>query len=164
MSATSAIPHYGPNERAVQHLIDRAERLGSEEATALFEARVAWFELRADSSVERAALSAAGREAKRAGRYDAYQRARQEAATAFRRARRGEVGPWLSVAFAVSNAAGALVVADLLSQRDFQLLYGPWHQAIGDYRADDRRLVATGPGNATDSRGTASRRRVGVGS
>lgn len=151
---------FGPNQVAVEGLITRAGRLDRAEALALFEARVAWFELRADSSVERAALQVALRSASRSGRLQAYQRARQQAASAFREARRGEVGPWLSVAFAVSNAAGALVVADLLDQRHFHLLYGPWRQAIGD-----RRLVALGPGTGTGTAAaTVRRHRAGTAS
>ncbi len=144
---------YGPNQTAVESFIARAGELDREEALALFEARVAWFELRADSSAERSSLQSALKAAARGGRLGAYQQARQRAAAAFREARRGEVGPWLSVAFAVSNAVGALVVADLLAQRDFQLLYGPWQQAVGS-----RRLVALGPGDAVG----APRHRVGT--
>jgi hypothetical protein len=143
---------FGPNQAAVETLIGRAARLDRAEALALFEARAAWFEARADSSVERSALQAAMRVASRSGRLNAYQAARQQAAAAFREARRGEIGPWLSVAFAVSNAAGALAVADLLGQREFQLLFGPWQRAIGE-----RRLVATGPGKVA-SFGTARQR------
>ena len=51
----------------------------------------------------------------------------------------GTVGPWLSVSVAVADAAGALVVEDLLSARTFDMLFGPWQQAIG-------RLQPVGPG------------------
>ncbi len=74
-------------------------------------------------------------------------------ASSSRQARHGEVGPWLSVAFAVSNAAGALVVADLLDRSDYYLLYGPWHQSIGDV------LAPVGPGPAATE---PSRRRVAL--
>ena len=42
---------------------------------------------------------------------------------------------------AVANAAGALVVEDTLEPKPFDLLFGPWQQAMG-------RLVPTGPGSA----------------
>lgn len=135
------MPDLGPNRAAVSRIIARAATLRHDEVMALFEARIAWFELRTDAYAEREALRSAARVARRAGRVGAYDEARREAAEAFRRARHGEVGPWLSVAFAVSNAAGALVVADLLDRRDHQLLYGPWRQAIGE-----EPLVPVGPG------------------
>jgi hypothetical protein len=148
-----SMQQYGPNQAAVESFMARAAALTHAEGLSLFEARVAWFELRADASVEPAALQSALRVASRSGRLTAYQQARTHAAAAFRGARRGDVGPWLSVAHAVSNAAGALVVADLLSQRDFQLLYGPWEQAVGH-----RRLIAVGPGDALGAR----RHRIGI--
>jgi len=135
------LAEFGANHAAVSSLIKRASRLRVDEAMALFEARVAWFELRTDAAAEHEALASAERVAKRAGRLGATRAARKAAADAFRQARRGEIGPWLSVAHAVSNAAGALVLADLLDQRDYQLLYGPWRQALGDDQ-----LVAMGPG------------------
>ena len=146
---------FGPNHGAVGALIARAGMLLHDEAMALFEARVAWFETRSEGYAERDAVRAASRVASRSGRLPAYEEARREAAAAFRRARHGEVGPWLSVATTISNAAGALVVADLLDRRDYQLLYGPWRQAIG--QAD---LVPVGPGVVTPEE---SRRRMLVG-
>lgn len=125
-----------------------------EEAMALFEARVAWFETRAEGYRERDAARSASRVAARAGRLEAYEQARRAAAAAFRAARHGDVGPWLSVATTIANAAGALVVVDLLDRRDYQLLYGPWRQAIG--QAD---LVPVGPGVTP----AESRRRMLVG-
>ncbi len=133
---------FGPNRTAVNSLIRRAATLLREEAMALFEARIAWFETRTEGYAEHDALRSAARVAARAGRQASYEQARREAASAFRTARYGEIGPWLSVATAVSNAAGALVVADLLDLRDYRLLYGPWELAIG------RDLVAVGPGRA----------------
>ena len=146
---------FGPNHGAVGALIARAGMLLHDEAMALFEARVAWFETRSEGYAERDAVRAVSRVASRSGRLPAYEEARREAAAAFRRARHGEVGPWLSVATTISNAAGALVVADLLDRRDYQLLYGPWRQAIGESP-----LVAVGPGTATSAE---HRRRLLVG-
>jgi hypothetical protein len=136
----------------VDTLIARAAMLLHHEALELFEARVAWFETRAEGYGERDALRSAVHVATRAGRLAAYEAARREAAAAFRTARRGEVGPWHSVATAVANAAGATVVADLLDRRDYYLLAGPWRQAIGE--SD---LVAVGPGHEVP--GTTERRR-----
>ncbi len=132
---------FGSNGVAVSSLIERAARLRPDEAVSVFGARIAWFELRTDAAAEHDALRSAEKVAKRAGRLVAYGAARSAAADAFRHARRGEIGPWLSVAHAISNAAGALVIADLLDHRDYQLLYGPWQQAIGE-----EQLVPVGPG------------------
>jgi hypothetical protein len=145
---------FGPNRAAVGSLIGRAGMLLHDEAMDLFESRAAWFETRSEGYDERDALRAASRVAARSGRAAAYESARREAAAAFRKARRGEVGPWLSVAKAVSNAAGALVLSDLLDRRDYQLLYGPWHQAIGEA------MVPVGPGPVA---ATQRRRRVVAG-
>ena len=147
---------YGPNRAAVASLIARAGMLLHEEAMTLFESRVAWFETRAEGYTERDALRAASRVAARSGRAAGYDSARRDAAAAFRTARRGEIGPWLSVAKAVSNAAGALVLADVLDRRDYQLLYGPWHQAIGEAR------VPVGPGRigASEPEAPQPRRRL----
>ena len=149
------MPDLGPNHAAVAALIARAAMLQHDECNLLFEARAAWYESRADGYGERDALRSATRAATAAGRTAAYESARREAASAFRRARRGEVGPWLSVASTVSNAAGAVAVADLLERRDYQLLYGPWRQALG--QAD---LVPVGPGTA---QAAESRRRILIG-
>jgi hypothetical protein len=145
----------GPNHVAVSALINRAAMLLHQEALTLFEARAAWLETRTEGYGERDALRVATRLAARAGRMSAYEQARHDAASAFRKARHGEIGPWLSVATAISNAAGALVVADLLERRDYYLLYGPWRQAIG--QSD---LVPVGPGVVTPEE---SRRRMLVG-
>lgn len=137
---------FGPNRAPVGALIARAGMLLHDEAMLLFEARIAWFETRSEGYAERDALRSAGRVAARSGREAAYEAARREAAVAFRKARHGEIGPWLSVAKAVANAAGALVLHDLLDRRDYQLLYGPWNQAIGDSK------VPVGPGIGAESR------------
>lgn len=137
---------FGPNRAPVGALVARAGMLLHEEAMLLFEARVAWFETRSEGYAERDALRSAARVASRSSRTAAYDAARREAAVAFRKARHGEIGPWLSVAKAVANAAGALVLADLLDRRDYQLLYGPWNQAIGDSR------VPVGPGIPSEAR------------
>ncbi len=131
---------YGPASAIVYRLVDRAERLTLEESADLFRARSART-LIAGSEAERRALGRAERAARITGREVAYHEAREAAAAAFRRARQGQVGPWLTVSGAVANAAGALVVEDMLDQKPFDLLFGPWEQALG-------RLVPVGPGSA----------------
>lgn len=135
---------FGPNRAPVGALIARAGMLLHDEAMLLFEARVAWFETRSEGYAERDALRSAAKVASRSSRTAAYEAARREAAVAFRKARHGEVGPWLSVAKAVANAAGALALHDLLDRRDYQLLYGPWNQAIADNK------VPVGPGHVSE--------------
>ncbi len=48
-------------------------------------------------------------------------------------------GPWLVVGSAIANAAGALVLEEMLDQKDLASLLGPWRQAIGT-------MVPVGPG------------------
>jgi len=108
------------------------------EASDLFEARSARV-LISGADAERRALGNAERAARRSGREEEYRSAREAASAAFRRAREGSIGPWLTVTGAVSNAAGALVVEDLLDPKVFRMLFGPWQQAIGT-------LTPVGPG------------------
>ncbi|HEX5040140.1 MAG TPA: hypothetical protein VFW95_08405 [Candidatus Limnocylindria bacterium] len=131
---------YGPASALVYRLVDRAETLTLEESADLFRARSART-LISGADAERRALGRAERAARITGRTEAYHEAREAAAAAFRRARTGSIGPWLTVSGAVSNAAGALVVEDTLESKPFDLLFGPWQQALG-------RLVPTGPGSA----------------
>lgn len=112
--------------------------LSPEETSDLFQARSART-LISGSETERLALREAGRVARRTGREDAYRDAREAAAAAFRASMRGSVGPWLTVTGAISNAAGALVVQDVLDPKSFSMLFGPWQQAIGN-------LMPVGPG------------------
>ncbi|HEX7197462.1 MAG TPA: hypothetical protein VF364_11600 [Candidatus Limnocylindria bacterium] len=88
---------------------------------------------------ERLALARARRAAIRSGRQDAYELARHAAATAWRHALPETQGPWLMVGAAIANAAGALVVEDVIDDKAFHLLVGPWEQALGS-------LVPVGPG------------------
>jgi hypothetical protein len=131
---------FGPASALVFLLVDRAERLTLEESADLFRARSART-LIAGSEAERRALGRAERAARITGRTKEYHEAREAAAAAFRRARQGSTGPWLTVSGAVANAAGALVVEDTLDAKPFDLLFGPWQQALG-------RIIPVGPGSA----------------
>jgi hypothetical protein len=148
---------YGPKRDDVRRIIDRAAHLSVEDAQAIIAARLAWEPRRGTDDVERRALRAAFRAAKRSKRLEAYEAARFDAAVTLRMARRGEVGPWLTVAAAVSNAAGATVVEDLLDPTDFEILYRWWR--VGTAGAQ---LTPVGPGHAPF--GAAQRRGSGVGS
>ena len=143
--------NYGPAAVLVHRLVDRAETLTMEEAADLFRARAART-LIAGSEAERRALGRAERAARITGREEAYHEAREAAAAAFRRARHGTTGPWLTVSGAVANAAGALVVEDSLETKPFDLLFGPWQQALG-------RLTPVGPGSALMLEPVGDRRR-----
>lgn len=129
---------YGPASVLVDRLIDRVGRLSPDEAADLFRAR-AYRAMDRGQDADRQAHAEAARAASVTGRRLEYWAARRAAAAAWQRARRGTVGPWLSVSVAVADAAGALVVEDLLSGRTFDMLFGPWQQAIG-------RLQPVGPG------------------
>jgi hypothetical protein len=142
---------FGPASALVHRLVDRAETLTLEESADLFRARSART-LISGSDAERRALGRAERAARITGRSSEYHEAREAAAAAFRRARAGSIGPWLTVSGAVANAAGALVVEDTLESKPFDLLFGPWQQAMG-------RLVPTGPGSAFAEPAKALRRR-----
>jgi hypothetical protein len=139
---------FGRATSAVDRLIDRASTVTMEEAIDLFEAR-STRTLISGADAERRALALAQRTARRAGREDEYRRAREDAAAAFRRAREGTVGPWLTVTGAVANAAGALVVRDMLETKDFTMLFGPWQQAIGS-------MTPVGPGHGVGSLGSGA--------
>jgi hypothetical protein len=121
----------------VTRLVDRAEHITLEEAADLFRARSART-LIVGHEAERRALGRAERAARVTGREHEFHEAREAAAAAFRRARHGTTGPWLTVSGAVTNAAGALVVEDVLDAKPFELLFGPWQQALG-------RLAPEGP-------------------
>ena len=95
---------FGPNGEAVVALIDRASRLTRQEAEGLAAARVAaWV-------------------AATTGAWDAAWAAAWAAAAAARAA------AW----DAARVAARALVVRDLISPEQFDILYGPWASVIGD--------------------------------
>ena len=136
---------YGPATILVQRLIEHAEHLSDEEAADLFRAR-AVRTLRHGPIEERRAHAVAVRAAAVAGRETEYHAAAQAAAAAWGRARHASVSVRLTVGVAFANAASALVVEDLLPADAFDMLFGPWQQAIG-------RLIPVGPGYAFADRG-----------
>jgi hypothetical protein len=146
---------YGPNDQAVQQLIARARHVSAEDGHAILDARMDFVGVRAADDAERAALRRVQTAARRSRRLEAYNEARHAVATALREARHGEVGPWLSVSATIANAAGAVVVQDLLDLEDFELLYRPWRLAT-----QRSGLVPTGPGRTPF--GVPQRRRTGT--
>jgi len=129
---------YGPSNILVHQLIERAGNLTMDEAADLYQAHAARLLIQG-SAAERLALRRARHVAARVGRLTEYEEARHAAATAWRRALPETQGPWLLVGAAISNAAGALVVEDVLEDAPYQVLIGAWRQALG-------RLVPVGPG------------------
>jgi hypothetical protein len=110
----------GPNGREVAALIDRAGRLTPEESEALGAARAAPLAAyqRAPQAAAWSATWSAARNAARIAAWDvAGKVARDAAGNAARNA------AW--------NAASALVVRDLITPEQFDLLYGPWRDVIG---------------------------------
>lgn len=106
---------YGPNSEAVAALIERARRLTADKEWSL---SVAW-----EAGTERwQAARAAAREAAWDARREAWAAAR--AATPWNAA-------W-AAAGAVEDAALALVVRDLIIPAQFEVLYGPWREVVGD--------------------------------
>jgi hypothetical protein len=154
------VEHFGPNTRLVDRLLDAASVMDTAAAQRLFNARVEWLEVRADGLGEAVAARMAREAARHGGRLKPYEAARTEAAITVRDARR-QLGPahWLSVSAAVVNAAGALVVADLLDHRHFEALFGPWRNAFGDPAS----LVPMGPGGVITHFVPRRRRAVPVG-
>lgn len=132
----------GPHASRVAQLVERAGELDTISVQRLFHA---WGGLTAsttDPYMEPRCLRRARNEARRADRTKAFDEARTQAAERFRRAHRGDIGPTIGLSMAIANAAGALVVADLLDPETFDWLYGPWRIAIDD--APD--LTPVGPG------------------
>ena len=132
------VGEYGVASTMVDRVIARAATIDIDEAADLYRAHGARL-LLSGSGAERAALHEAARVARRVGRTAAYERARRAAARAWRSKLPREQGPWLFVGATIANAAGALVLEDVLEARTFRFLFGPWQQAIG-------RLVPLGPG------------------
>jgi hypothetical protein len=124
----------GPVDQLVQH----AGEMTLDEAADLYRAYAAHILIQG-SDAERRALAHARASAARTQRTDEYEHARHLAAAAWRAALPSAAGPWLIVGRAIANAAGALVLQGTLDDRSYQVLYGPWRQAIGT-------LVAVGPG------------------
>ncbi len=101
----------GRNGREVAALIDRAGRLTSDETRRLAAARVA----------ARVAAQEAAREAARVAARDAARDAAWAAAQA---------AAWDAAWAAAWAAATALVVRDLITPEQFDVLYGPWASVI----------------------------------
>jgi hypothetical protein len=144
---------YGQATTLVQRLVDRAGKLTLDEAADVYQAHAARILIQGVAA-ERLALAHARRAAARSGRHNAYDLARRDAATAWRHGLPESQGPWLMVGAAIANAAAALVVEDLLDDRTFHLLIGPWEQAIG-------RLVPVGPGEPVIEHAPAIAGRIG---
>lgn len=138
----------GPVDRLVEH----AGELTLDEAVDLYRAYAAHILIQG-SDAERQALGRARAAAARTQRTDAYELARHAAASAWRAALPSTEGPWLAVGRAIANAAGALVVQGSLDERAYQLLYGPWRQAIGT-------LTPVGPGSGAVLVAPGARRRT----
>jgi hypothetical protein len=136
---------YGPATVLVQRLIEHAGHLTEEEAADLFRAR-AYRTLSHGPLEERRAHAVAARAAAIAGRTAEFRAAAQAAAAAWGRARHVSASIRLTVGVAVANAAGALVLEDVLPADAFDTLFGPWQQAIG-------KLIPVGPGYAFAERG-----------
>ena len=129
---------YGPASTLVQRVIDRAGALTIEDAADLYRAYGARI-LISGEAAERKALAEAHRAAAISRLEPEYDRARHAAARAWRRALPPDQGPWLMVGRTIANATGALVVAEVLDHKQFDLLIGPWRQAFG-------MLTPVGPG------------------
>ena len=132
---------YGPASTLVDRLVARAGALTLDEAADIYQAHAARVLIQG-TGAERIGLVKARRAATRAGLLGEYERARHAAASAWRHGLPETQGPWLMVGSAIANAAGALVIEDSLDDKLFQLLTGPWHQAIGQ-------LTPMGPGILT---------------
>jgi hypothetical protein len=129
---------YGPASSQVHSLIERVRQLTLEEAADLFDSHATRILLHG-SDAERRALARARRAARVSSLEPEYLGARHDAATAWRQALPDGRGPWLLVGQAIANAAGALVVATALDEKEAQLLLGPWRQTMGT-------LEPVGPG------------------
>lgn len=118
----------GPNGREVAALIERAGRLTPDEAERL---RAAWHAAwnaawdAARDAARWAARWAAGGAAWNAARDAAWNAAWDATWDTARNAARH------AARHAVWDAAGALVVADLITPEHFDALYGPWRKVIG---------------------------------
>lgn len=135
----------GPNGEAVSSLIESAGRLTGARADDLWvaqsEARgVAWYAARyaAWDAARRAAGDAAWDAAGDAAWYAAGYAARRAAWYAARRAARAAArrAAWDAAGAAAWDAAGyaagALVVRDLISEKDFNALAAPWRSVMGE--------------------------------
>ena len=132
---------YGPASTLVYRVIDKAGALTIDEAVDLYHAYAARI-LIGGFGAERLALADAGRAAAVAGLQQEYSSARNEAVRAWRHALPNIQGPWLMVGRTIANTAGAMVVNGVLDAKPFDLLIGPWRQAVG-------LLTPVGPGVAS---------------
>lgn len=148
-AVSTGVGEYG----AASRLIERAGGLTIDEAVDIYRAHAARMLIQG-TGAERHALIEARRAATRTGCATEYEQARHAAATAWRHALPETQGPWLAVGAAIANAAGALVVADALDDKAYQLLVGPWQQAIGT-------MTPVGPGMMQDRSPAGGRRRIG---
>ena len=128
----------------MEYVIRRAGELTLDEAADIYHARATRLLLDGHAADKRARLKAE-RTAMRTQRLPEYEEARRRAASAWRGALPEVQGPWLVVGSAIANAAGALVLEDMLDQKDLALLLGPWRQAIGT-------MVPVGPGQRSRER------------
>ena len=138
---------YGAASTAVEYVIRRAGELTLDEAADIYHARATRLLLDGHAAEKRARLKAE-RTAIRTRRLPEYQEARRLAASAWRGALPEVQGPWLMVGAAIANAAGALILEEMLDQKDLALLLGPWRQAIGT-------MVPVGPGPRSRERSHA---------
>lgn len=150
---STGVGQFGPVSSKIDRLIQRAGNLTIDEAADIYQAHAARILIQG-SEAERFALVRARRTAIRFGLLASYEQARRTAATAWRHALPETQGPWLMVGSAIANAAGALVVEDVLDDKEYQLLAGPWHQAIGT-------LTPVGPGIGQSARTLADLRSIG---
>lgn len=123
---------------SLERLVRRAGELTLDEAADIYHAHATRF-LIEGSAANSDALQQARRVAIRTRRLAEYEQARRAAATAWRGELPETQGPWLMVGAAIANAAGALVLEDVLDKKVYQSLIGPWRQAVGT-------LVPVGPG------------------
>ena len=118
----------GPNGEAVAALIKRCRTMTYDEAEQLFAAR---------SAARSAAWSAAGSAARYAAWYAAGSAAGSAAWDAAWSAARYAAwdaagsAAWSAAGEAARDAAGALMVKDLITPEQFDLLYGPWASVMG---------------------------------
>jgi len=122
-----------------------------DEAADIYHARAT--RLLIDAAADQQAFVDARRIAGRTRQVPEYENARHAAARAWRAALPQVQGPWLIVGAAIANAAGALVLENVLDRKTFLTLAGPWQQAIGT-------LVAVGPGAGSAQRSQALAQRV----
>ena len=136
---------FGPAASGIYALIERAGRLTIDEAADLYRAHANRI---LDPGVRRPSASPwRGRAGlpPRPGGGPSSKRLDMPPRRAWRHALPETQGPWLTVGAAIANAAGALIVEDILDDKPFQLLVGPWRQAIG-------MLTPVGPGIGTATR------------